>query len=603
MNDRLEIRDLSLDNIEEWADLLERVNAAEPNVVPWGPTVLHSRFTSDFAMKGPHSLAGAWLNGRLVGYARVRQDGQGESRLLRLAGAVDPQTRRQGIGTQLMRWSLATAREWSKILGPVTTIADAPFVDRDLQRILDQFNFQKATSFMEMERAISADNLPNDIEGLLLRPYSADLYSSIRSVHLDVHGPDSEGVLRGSIAKASFRPDLSRVALDPQTHAVLGYLLVGNSTVDSQAWIDSMAVRRRERGRQVTAALIVSALQGSFGAGLNSAGLGIELNDTVMQDMAVCKQLGFTTTLHWGRYLLPLDPPNEVKLSVRQVEHLTDYELHDVARWIAVRNRKRTFYVGYLGTTSKHVQAELMALSTGSMLAQLHYKGKRVGLMMAEWDPAPSSTRAWLHGPWAPHDQVADVLFAALTPYIPGDKNEWESFCDKENTIVTDFVTRHGLLPDREFDNNRFMRGNEIADPVSAVLPYEERYFKEFERLHYTAHPDTHLTAERIVAEEVPLNLAFYDGKVRGYITYKLSAGESIARVEHLATDVAMADNVRSQILTDLLNFALQKIFENPRIGQVEMVTLSGSGTGDVPFEVVRSMGVYRTVPRLIRTR
>jgi GNAT superfamily N-acetyltransferase len=598
----LDIRDLTPDDIGAWADLLRRVNATDSRVVAWDPEVLRGRFTDDFAMKGPHSLAGAWLDGKLVGYARVRQDAGAESRLLRLAGAVDPGARRQGIGTQLMRWSLATAKEWTKLLGPVDTIVDAALAEKDLQKIVAQLTFEKAATFVEMERPLAADHLPAEVDDLVLVPYTVDMDPGTLAVHQDVHGADSESEFRAILAKQSFRPDLSRLALDPRTRAVIGYLLVQHSPGDDQGWIDAIAVRRSERGRQVTAALVASTLRGFVDAGLVSAGLGMTLNDTVMQDLKVCDQLGFTTNVHWSRYVLRVDPADEAKLSVRQVADLNDYELRQVAGWIAVRNRSRESYIAYLGTTGAQILAELNALSPGAMVAQLHHQGRRVGLMMAEWDPSPASSRAWLHGPWAAHDRIADVLLEALKPHIPSDKHEWESFIDTENQLVTDFAARHKLLPDGGFDIHRFARGHQVGEPVNPVLPYEDKYFDAFEKLHYAAHPDTHLTAARIVAEGVALNLVFHEGVVRGYITYKFAAGESIARIEHMSTDPAVPADVRKQVRMDLLTFALHRMFENPNVGQVEIVTRStqaDNALSEVGFEVIRSTALYRIVPRL----
>ncbi|SNS61655.1 Acetyltransferase (GNAT) family protein [Asanoa hainanensis] len=422
------------------------------------------------------------------------------------------------------------------------------------------------------------------------------------AVQTHVKGPDGESEFRTILAKPSFRPDLSRVALDPVSRAVVGCLLVQNSPGDSQGWIDSIAVRRSERGRQVTAALVASALRGFLAAGLTSAGLGVMLDEAVAQDLWVCEALGFTVAYRWTRFVRPVDGTidSSVKLAVSKVADLPDDELRDVAVWLAARNRLPASYVGYLGSVGEQVYVELKALSPGAVLAQLHHRGKRVGLMMAEWDP--KSSRAWLHGPWAPLDEAADALYAALSPHIPAEKNELEAFCDRANRIVTDFAACNGLLPDGVFNNLAFARGGEVAEPVNPVLPYEERHFAAFERLHYNAHPDTELTAARIVAEGVPLWLVFRDGAMRGYFTYRYAAGESIARIEHMSTDPSLPEDIRTEVWVDLLRAALRTIFENPRIGQVEMVTRSvqsDPGASAVGFELVRSMRIFRTVPRL----
>jgi hypothetical protein len=51
-----------------------------------------------------------------------------------------------------------------------------------------------------------------------------------------------------------------------------------------------------------------------------------------------------------------------------------------------------------------------------------------------------------------------------------------------------------------------------------------------------------------------------------------------------------------------LLTFALRRMFENPNVGQVEIVTRStqaDNALSEVGFEVIRSTALYRIVPRL----
>lgn len=361
-------------------------------------------------------------------------------------------------------------------------------------------------------------------------------------------------------------------------------------------------MRRGERGRDVTAQLVVSALTGICEEGLTSAGLGLEIDATVEQDVASCESLGFETTLRWTRFVRSVEPQvdGRIRISVAPVADLSAAELDDVAAWVAPRNGPRHSYVGYLGTYAPQVRAELDALSPGAVIAQLHHGGRRTAMMIGEWDP--HSSRAWLHGPWAPVDEVADAVFAALRPHLPADKFEWEAFCDRTNRMVTGFAERHGLLPDGAFDILQVTRGGDLPAPVNLVTPYDEHHFAAFEKLHYDAHPDTHLTAARIVAEGVPLWFAFHEGEVRGYITIRRSAGESIARIEHMSTDPTLPEAVRAQLKTDLLASALAQIFDDQDINQVEITTrtvTSDPAASAVGFELVRQMGLYRTVPRL----
>ncbi|WP_134765078.1 GNAT family N-acetyltransferase [Nocardioides sp. 1609] len=599
----LEIRELTQADVEEWADLLRRVNATDPRVVAWAPEVLHTRFSNDFGVDGPSSLAGAWLDGALIGYARVRQDGGAESRLLRLAGTVDPAVRRQGIGTRLLRWSMGTVYKWTRVLGPIDVIVDAAAAEEDLRAILEQLSFREASTFAEMSRTVSADTIPTATRGLVVVPFRAEEHEAAAlDVHRSARGEGADSEFLTVLAKQTFRPELSRVALDPDSGAVIGYLLVVHAPGDTQGWVDAIGVRRSERGRDVTAQLIVSALVGLCEDGLTSAGMGFMIDATAEQDLAVCASLGFEMTLSWTRFVRSVEPQVEsaVSISVTPVAELSGAELDDVAAWVAPRNGPRQTYVGYLGTYAPQVRAELDALSPGAVVAQLHYGGHRMAMMIGEWDP--ESSRAWLHGPWAAADEVADAVFAALEPYLPAAKNEWEVFCDRSNRMVTGFAERHGLLPDGAFDILQVARGGQLPTPVNTVTRYDEAHFAAFEKLHYNAHPDTHLTAERIVTEGVPLWLGFYDGEVRGYITIRRSAGESIARIEHMSTAPSLAEGARTQLKTDLLASALSQIFDEPEINQVEITTrtvTSDPAAAAVGFQLIRQMGLYRTVPRL----
>lgn len=301
-----EIGDLLMEHVDEWAALLQRVYVDDPRVVAWTPEVLRTRFTDDFGVAGPHSLAGAWFDGSLVGYARVFQYGGTESRILHLAGTVDPAVRRHGIGIQLLRWTLSTAQKWTRVLGPVVVVVDAAAsADPDLRAILAQLAFRENSTFVEMSYAISADNLPRALNSVSVLSYSSEHEAGVAEVNRDACRDDGE--FRAVLAKRSFRPDLSRVALDFESGETLGYLLVQHSPGDVQGWIDVIAVRPSERGRDVTNHLIVSALTAMCEEGLTSAGLGVIVNSTIEQDLAVCAGLGFTEDLRWTRFVRSVD--------------------------------------------------------------------------------------------------------------------------------------------------------------------------------------------------------------------------------------------------------------------------------------------------------
>lgn len=233
--------------------------------------------------------------GELVGWAYVWHPPSG-GRLDRaeVIGEVAPAHRGIGVGSALLAWSVARAGE--RLTGrshdlPRFVRVNAYDWLEDRHRLYRRHGFRAVRWHDELLRDL--DDLPAVPVpgGVRLEPWPDDRDDELRSVRnaafadhwgSAVIGPDLwHEFVRGH----GSRPDLSVVALDEATGAVVG--LCANQvypedeavTGRREGWIANIATLREARGRGVASAMLARSLAAFADAGLTHARLDVDADN------------------------------------------------------------------------------------------------------------------------------------------------------------------------------------------------------------------------------------------------------------------------------------------------------------------------------------
>jgi mycothiol synthase len=249
----------------------------------------------------------ALLDGAIVGYAYTYHlpSDTSEERCY-IFGDVDPDARRRGVGTELMRWAIPRAEEQLRS------------TDRDLPRFIrtDRYDYIEGAHalyasmgmvpvrYME-ELLRPLDDLPTvlTVEGLRIIAWPDDRDEEIRhaknAAFQDHWGstPTSEHHWEQSVRGFGARPDLSFIAVDSDNR-VVGHCLNKRFEDDDEligrrdAWIDNLGTVREWRGRGLASALIAHSLHAFAAAGLSHASIGVD-SDNPTGAAQLYRRLGF----------------------------------------------------------------------------------------------------------------------------------------------------------------------------------------------------------------------------------------------------------------------------------------------------------------------
>lgn len=220
--------------------------------------------------------------------------------VVNLGGAVHPRRRRCGIGGALVGWQLGRALQaladaaasglpaspdgaWTAEIKAYAEESNA-----DQAAVLRRAGFVPERWFTTMERdmSVAAPEVAAPADARIV-PYTHDRDDDARVARNDAFRdhwgsqsshPDSWAKFVGG---AFFRPDLSRLAVDPDGE-VVGFCLVSVNEDDwaamgaSSAYIDLIGVVRRCRRRGIAPAVIGGTLEAIGAAGLERAVLDVD---------------------------------------------------------------------------------------------------------------------------------------------------------------------------------------------------------------------------------------------------------------------------------------------------------------------------------------
>jgi mycothiol synthase len=306
-------------DLEAVADLFAWIERFDN--VPFRTSPEEARELLEGARKDPerNTLGGFDSAGQLRAHAFV-QLSPGDARLAKvlLDGGVDPAWRRRGIGTALLRWQVARARQLlatgPAVPGRIATYVEDGFEDK--ASIFSAAGFVPRRYYTEMRRDLSLPIPDVSLrEGLVLVPWTPERDDAVRQAHNEAFAEDwgsapqtPESWAEG---RSSFAPEWSFVVLDRSNDRspVAGYLLSDRYEQDwpalgySEGYIDVLGVRRAWRGKRVATVLLTAAMRAYADDGIQYAGLGVD-TDNPSGAVGIFAALGFEPTRGSAMYCL-----------------------------------------------------------------------------------------------------------------------------------------------------------------------------------------------------------------------------------------------------------------------------------------------------------
>jgi mycothiol synthase len=288
-------RPLAEKDIPAWAELLRAVEAAdrmdehyseEDLAEEFAAPGFDSRRGSLAAFDGPDMVAGATLR---FGPSPL----DAPTHRMPYDGYVHPAYRGRGLGTRLLAWAPDAARalhaEHHPHL-PLDLNAGHGARNEAAAELIARQGFTPNRYYNLMKRDLGPDLPPVPaLDGIAVLPYAAERDEETRAVKnaafRDHWGstPWSAELWRSRFTEsASFRPDLSFIAVDQASDRVVGMVITKYYAAETEAtgrrdaYVDNLGTLRDARGRGVGGALLAAVLHEARARGFDSASLGVD---------------------------------------------------------------------------------------------------------------------------------------------------------------------------------------------------------------------------------------------------------------------------------------------------------------------------------------
>lgn len=230
-------------------------------------------------------------DGEAIGYGRVWYPTSDDGDLARafLIGEVDPDYRRRGVGSRILEWSMAHAKE---------RLAEAPAHQRRFIRthaydfetgaisLYQRFGMKPIRYFVELIRSLDKPIAVTEVNGVKIVPWDSARSEEIRLLmnlaFRDHWGstPTSPEVWEHRLAATGSRLDLSYLALagDQVVGAArnLHYPTDQALTGRLEGWIGSLGTHPEFRKRGIASALIETSCEAFRRQGWDHAMLGVD---------------------------------------------------------------------------------------------------------------------------------------------------------------------------------------------------------------------------------------------------------------------------------------------------------------------------------------
>jgi len=266
-----------------------------------------------------------WADGRMIGYGMAHPSvSVVDVDRVRVGGTIDPQWRRRGLGTTLMRWLIQRAGELHAATHPDfpgQVGASAASNNVSATTLLEGLGFTAERFFFDMRRPLDQAVPEASIaDGLRLTPYDPSYEEALRLAHFEAFSdhwgwtpPDPEVWRSRNVGSRAFRGAQSYLVLDGETVAayVNGYEWEADTEATGvrELYIGQVGTRRAYRGRGLARATIAKVLAEAAQAGYQRAALGVDA-DNPTGALGLYENLGFTTHNKFTSYALPI--PSDV---------------------------------------------------------------------------------------------------------------------------------------------------------------------------------------------------------------------------------------------------------------------------------------------------
>jgi mycothiol synthase len=301
-------RAITLDDIEIWHELVGAIEERDLLSERLDRDDLIEELTGgSFKNPARNTLIGVDAVGAARAFGHMDVLPGATLRRVFLGGGVHPEWRRRSIGSEVLRWQTARAREaLTEQETADTNVALIPWriVGGHEERLTDRNALFAAAGYVairwfhDMVRPLGAGAAPiPEImvpEGLQLAPWTEDLDDSVRLAHNDSFAghwgtqPRDKMMWKESVTEhRTFRRDWSRVVIDATQPdngcpVVAGYLAAHAYPQDwpakgySQGWVSLVRVRPAWRGRRLAAALLAENMRCLETVGIDAAGLDVD---------------------------------------------------------------------------------------------------------------------------------------------------------------------------------------------------------------------------------------------------------------------------------------------------------------------------------------
>src|SRR4051812_24137202 len=294
-------RPVEADDVPAWTRLMAAMEEVDRTGEHYDEDDLHEEF-ADPAM-GPSDRVSGWDGDEMVAYAGLRpRRTVTDHQRIDAEGGVAPRRRREGLGAELMRWTVDRAAELRAERAPLAEArihAHADLANADQVALFEDSGFEAVNWSAVMrvhldaapERADwAAAGLP---KGLSLSGYDAHWSAPTRDAHNDAFR-DHWGFVAWDESmwhqwvdgSRNFRPEISWVVVDEaEPSRVVAYVQSSEfeayeaATGRREAYLAKIGVRRDHRGRGVASALLRHALAAYRDAGFAESSLDVDTNN------------------------------------------------------------------------------------------------------------------------------------------------------------------------------------------------------------------------------------------------------------------------------------------------------------------------------------
>ncbi|MFF0338605.1 GNAT family N-acetyltransferase [Kribbella sp. NPDC004875] len=316
----IEARPIDKGDVEAWAALLaakEKVDQDGENFDVEDLAEQLDRPNLDLA----RNSIGLWSGDRLIGYGIVHvRTAVVDVDRVNTEGTIDPEWRRQGLGTALMRWLIGRAGELHTATHPDSpglVAAGVGSTNVGANQLLRDLGFEEARYFFDMRRPLDqpVPNAPVP-DGLKLRSYDTSYEEALRQAHYEAFSdhwgwspPTPDEWRSRNVGSRAFRGAQSYYVLDGDTVAAYanGYEWEADTEATGirELYIGQVGTRRAYRGRGLARAALAKLLAKAAEAGYLRASLGVDA-DNPTGALGLYEGLGFVTHQKFISYQLPI---------------------------------------------------------------------------------------------------------------------------------------------------------------------------------------------------------------------------------------------------------------------------------------------------------